>query len=345
MISPRAGLKSDLTVHTPRKPGACSSSVKRMLRKFYLDGFQKRILRGGRFDLLHIHCPFGGCEDWSDIRHDKLVVSWWRQHSLPDGSPSFGGIWGKEHLQRAAAVTVPYSFLYDRIREAVPGIKHLEVIPTGIDPARFEGFSTRAARGDSFNFCFARPIEPRWGPDRALEAFMRLAEGVPEARLVMLGEGEEKYVSGLKRLARSKGLHNRIHITGRVTEAEYLAVLRESQVFLHPFREEGFATGLLEAMAAGLPVVATASESIAEVVIDDATGLICPQDDIASLSKAMLEMVHNPVLRLKLGHNARELALKLYSFDMHAERMSGLYTEVVEGKLSSRALRKQAPGA
>jgi glycosyltransferase involved in cell wall biosynthesis len=209
--------------------------------------------------------------------------------------------------------------------------KHIEIIPTGVDVRKFEGFNPRSSRGDHFGFCFARPIHPNWGPDVAIDAFSRIANHVPHARLMLVGEGEEKYVSKLKKSVSRRGLYNRVHFAGRVTEAEYLAILKRSHVFVHPYRHEGYALGLLEAMAAGLPVLTCKGSGVADIIIEGTTGFTFPEEDDQLLAESMLELAKNPAQRLRMGRNARDMISKLYSFDLHAERMLGLYDEVQSG--------------
>ena len=106
----------------------------------------------------------------------------------------------------------------------------------------------------------------------------RAAATIHGAHLVVLGEGPERLE--LERLARQLGVP--VYLPGRVPDVA--AWLRRAALLVHPARWEGFGLALLEAMLAGLPVVATRVSSIPEIVADGETGLLVPPDDPAALA-------------------------------------------------------------
>jgi glycosyltransferase involved in cell wall biosynthesis len=127
-------------------------------------------------------------------------------------------------------------------------------------------------------------LEPQKGVDVAIEALTQ----VPNARLVVLGEGPER--TKLEALARDLGV--RVSLPGRVPDVA--AWLQRADVLVHPVRWEGFGLALLEAMLASLPVVATAVSSIPEIVTDGETGLLVPPDDPGALAGAINRVLEDP---------------------------------------------------
>ncbi len=331
VIATSGGTLSDIPIHTIGVNYSSTSATMKYYQQYQIQHFKKQITRKGKFDIVHIHCPFTGCEHWGGWVHPHTIISWWRSSVQIGENTVYSPKWTRENFEQAAAVSVPYAMMYEQIKSVVADSKHVELIPTGIDIKKFEGFDPRSSRREHFGFCFARPIHPNWGPDLAIDAFARIAEELPQAGLMLLGEGEEKYVALLKNRVSQKGLYNRVYFSGRVTEAEYLAILKKSHVFVHPYRVEGYALGLLEAMAAGLPAVITAGEEISDVIIEETTGLTFPAEDVEKMAEKMLYMAQNNVQRLQMGRNARDLVTSLYSFELHAERMIGLYNEVQSG--------------
>ncbi|HKC21784.1 MAG TPA: glycosyltransferase family 4 protein [Gaiellaceae bacterium] len=121
--------------------------------------------------------------------------------------------------------------------------------------------------------CVCR-LEPQKGVDVAIRAL----EQIPDAHLVVLGEGPQR--TELEQLA-----GERVHLLGRVPDVA--AWLRRAELLVHPVRWEGFGLALLEAMLASLPVVATRVSSIPEIVADGDTGLLVPPDDPSALATAV----------------------------------------------------------
>jgi glycosyltransferase involved in cell wall biosynthesis len=121
-------------------------------------------------------------------------------------------------------------------------------------------------------------LAPQKGVDVAIRALAELGGG---HTLVVLGEGPQR--AALERLAADLGV--RVHMPGRVPDVA--AWLRRADVYVQPSRWEGFGLGVLEAMHAGLPVVATAVSSLPELVVDGETGLLVPVDDPAALAAAL----------------------------------------------------------
>ncbi|MBT5424772.1 MAG: glycosyltransferase family 4 protein, partial [Bacteroidetes bacterium] len=120
------------------------------------------------------------------------------------------------------------------------------------------------------------------------------------------------------------------HFTGRVTDAEFDAVLKRSDVFLFPFRKNGFGLKLLGAMAAGLPIITSQEEGVSDLVIENVTGITVPRNDEIAFAAAMNRMAPDEGYRQRLGKNGKDLATKLYNFELHAERMLYLYKQIVE---------------
>ena len=128
--------------------------------------------------------------------------------------------------------------------------------------------------------CVSR-LEPQKGVDVAILAL----EQIPDAHLVVLGEGPQR--AELERLG-----GDRVHLLGRVPDVA--AWLRRAELLVHPVRWEGFGLALLEAMLASLPVVATRVSSIPEIVVEGETGLLVPPDDPSALAAAVNHVLAAP---------------------------------------------------
>ena len=127
------------------------------------------------------------------------------------------------------------------------------------------------------------------GIDVAIRALAALPD---DTVLVVLGEGPER--PALLRLAQELGVKPRVFLLGRVPDVA--AWLGRATVLVHPARWEGFGLGVLEAMLAGLPVVATNVSALPELVVEGGTGLLVPPDDVAALVRAVEQALERPEL-------------------------------------------------
>lgn len=147
------------------------------------------------------------------------------------------------------------------------------------------------------------------GFDILLRAFAGIAPRAPAWDLVIWGEGPERAPLGA--LARELGIADRVRFPGRT--ADPAAAYAGADVFALPSRTEAFPLALVEAMASGLPVIASALPSgPAEVVDDGVNGLLVQPDDAAALSDALEQLIADASLRVRLGSAARD-ATRRYS--------------------------------
>jgi glycosyltransferase involved in cell wall biosynthesis len=155
------------------------------------------------------------------------------------------------------------------------------------------------------------------GIDVAIRA---LAELPDDTVLVVLGEGPER--ATLLRLARDLGLESRAFLLGRVPDVA--AWLGRATVLVHPARWEGFGLGVLEAMLAGLPVVATNVSALPELIVDGETGVLVEPDDAAALARGIAHALDRP----ELGAGGLERARSEFSVGRMADRTAALYLKV-----------------
>jgi glycosyltransferase involved in cell wall biosynthesis len=155
------------------------------------------------------------------------------------------------------------------------------------------------------------------GVDVAIRAVPELPA---DTVLVVLGEGPER--PGLERLARELGVEQRVFLPGRVPDVA--AWLGRARVFVHPARWEGFGLGVLEAMLAGLPVVASNVSSLPELVADGETGLLVSPDDATALALGIADALERP----ELGSAGAARARAEFSVDRMADLTAALYADL-----------------
>jgi glycosyltransferase involved in cell wall biosynthesis len=161
-----------------------------------------------------------------------------------------------------------------------------------------------------------------------LDAAVMLKENMPSVSFLLVGDGALK--SLMEEKAHSLGLSDSVIFTGiRRDVPEILALL---DVFVLPSLWEGLPIALLEAMAAGLPVVATRVGGVPEVVVDGVTGLLVPPRDPEAFSKAILKLLQDPDLRQKMGQAGRERVMEHFSAERMVQDTEALYQQLLSEK-------------
>lgn len=210
-------------------------------------------------------------------------------------------------------------------------------IPNCVDPTftAAEDIPSDAASLRGYYGVFGEPLigfigrmEMIKGVDVLLNAFVRVAQAMPEVRLIMVGDG-----SGLERfklLTESLGIAEKVIWAGRKTREEVSRHFQILDVVAMPSRPglEGFGLSTAEAMACGRPVVASAVDALPEVVADGETGILVPPEDDLALATALLELLWKSELRAKMGTAGRHRVKELFSFDIFKHRILSLYGEV-----------------
>jgi glycosyltransferase involved in cell wall biosynthesis len=140
------------------------------------------------------------------------------------------------------------------------------------------------------------------GAQHAIRALPLVRQTVPEARLSIVGDGP--YRADLERLARSLGVADSVAFLGALPNAGKVAALNEAQVAVCPSPKEGWGLTVIEANACGTPVVASRSPGLTESVRDGETGILTPHGDHAALAAAVVRLLNDRALRLRMADAA-----------------------------------------
>jgi glycosyltransferase involved in cell wall biosynthesis len=234
-----------------------------------------------------------------------------------------GGAVERAAVRRAAAVVVLVPRTAELLREDGVAHEKVHVLPSGFDPALFEGPTEDR---------FPEVPRPRVGyvgrfaeqkrPDLLVQAFGRLSGGDRPATLVVVGDGPLRH--RVEAAVRRSPARDRITLRGFVPHAEVPAVLRSLDLLVLPSVYEEMGSVLAEAMACGLPVVASDVGGIPDVVQDGETGILVPPGDVEALSKALDGVLGDDELRSRLGATARRRSQR-YSWPGLAAHVEELY--------------------
>ncbi len=164
----------------------------------------------------------------------------------------------------------------------------------------------------------------RLAEQKGYDLLVRALPALPGATLVLVGEGPAR--GELERLAAELGVRERLRITGWTPDPR--SHLAAFDVFALPSRWEGLPLGILEAMHAGLPVVACDVGSVAEAVHDGETGFVVAPDDLDTLRERLRVLLADPQLARRLGERGRTLAAARFTDTAMARRYEALYREL-----------------
>lgn len=175
--------------------------------------------------------------------------------------------------------------------------------------------------------------------DLLLTSFTLVLQRYPSAKLVLVGDGPIR--QSIAQKVQKNGLQQSIIMTGAIAHADVPEMLSIADIAVVPSAPVPASRGgtgtplkLFEYMAAGKPIVATALNQAAEVIQDGHNGLLVEAGDIHGFAEAILTLLNNPAERGRLGQNARQQAINLYSWEEYTRRLEDIYLNVL-GKAPS----------
>lgn len=214
-----------------------------------------------------------------------------------------------------------------RVQEAHPELPPAEVCPLALLPERDRG----PVDGALVSSITPRTIviagrmnasERYKGHDELLEAWPTVLGRRPDARLALIGRGDD--AKRLEAKANGLGLAGSVRFTGFVTEATLDAMLARAGGFALPSRSEGFGLAYLRAMRAAVPCIAGADNAAREVVEDGVTGLLVPPSDREALAQAVIGLLGDSVRRRTMGEAGRARFEEQFTFDRFRERLDSV---------------------
>jgi phosphatidylinositol alpha-mannosyltransferase len=336
--------KSDLcpitTIGRPI-PLRVSGSVARITLSLRVAGKVRRLLDENDFDIVHVHEPFMPNLPITFLRYSTAVnVGTW--HAARESN--FFYVYGRRLIKRWQAK------LDGKIAVSQAAVKHINkyfpgyynIIPNGVD---IEHFEAEAAPLPEFtdgrrNVLFVGRPEKRKGLKYLVRAFVGVQRELPNTRLIVVGAGNfDRY----ERAVHQARLQN-VRFRANVPFAELPRYHHSSHVFCAPntgFESQGIV--LLEAMAAGMPIVASNIDGFAGVVTHGVEGLLVRPEDPQALADALIELLRDPERCRAMAARGRERS-HFYSWDRVGQQVLSYYERLIyERKLIERGAAASAP--
>jgi glycosyltransferase involved in cell wall biosynthesis len=219
-------------------------------------------------------------------------------------------------------------FVLDKV--GIPWEK-VVVIPNGVDIAHWERLPDRRKAREALGLPLDGTLVgviARLDPVKRLDVLLRALAALEGVSAVVVGYGPQE--DRLKSLAEELGIEGRVRFAGHQRDVRpWLAAL---DVFVLSSDWEGMSNALLEAMAARLPVVATATGGTPDVVLDGKTGFLVPPGDPPALARALGRLLADPGLRERMGRAGRHRVGESFSVDLMVERTESLYENLRAGQ-------------
>ena len=263
-------------------------------------------------DVLHVITPDPSAMVMIRAAHAAGIPVIYQEAGIPFHPPNFERYYEQftSVLPFCSEIAALSPRLAAHCEEQLPYTKPLTVLPLMYDELH-NGNGTHPKARDAITFGFAGRIEKLKGPMILMEAFGRAHPRCPNIHLKVAGEGSQR--DQLARRARSLKISDSYDYYGLYTKlTERAAFMRSLDVFVMPSFTEGTPNSIIEAMANGLPIIASEVGGIPDM-IDSESGILVPPGDADALSRAIMRLAEDDSLRIRMGKAARERYQKLFS--------------------------------
>jgi glycosyltransferase involved in cell wall biosynthesis len=283
----------------------------------------RQLVTVGRFDIVHTHLF------WADVLGvtaarlagcGRIIVS---RRALHDWAhprnPIFHGLEQVTNLFANELIANCQAVLDDVAahERLLPSIR--TVVYNGVDVRHYQFGQPGLER--ALRLVTVGALAPRKGQEYAIEALAILAGSGLEASLTLVGAGPDDAM--LRRRASQAGVRDRVTFVGEQSDPRpYLA---KADIFVLPSRQEGFSNALLEAMASGLPVIATDVGGNAEAIVDGEGGRIVPPQQPRAIASAIAELAPNRPRMAEMGRANRQRVADVFSLEASARHLAEWY--------------------
>jgi phosphatidyl-myo-inositol dimannoside synthase len=331
---------------------------------FGRNAVKKLIELGNDFDVVHIQCPFTSMSEKNIKKIKSPIVitmhgTWQGERKSLSGEPinnlKLGDLalyltWPfmekyEKIILKNSNIVIPVSkYCYEELTNyKISKIKinnKFVIIPNGVDTQAYKPCETSHkllrekygfAMDDMVILSVAR-LAARKGFKDLLQAFSIVKSKIESAKLVIIGSGPLENV--LKRMALQLGISNEVCFAKGLTTEELKIHYAGANLFTLPSYYEGQGIVYLEAMASGIPIVATNCSAIPETVRNNENGILIKPHASKELAEAILDLLRNGEMRKEMGIKGREIALKEYDWGIIVKRIEALYIDLAKKQKS-----------
>ncbi|MFM7182751.1 MAG: glycosyltransferase [Verrucomicrobiales bacterium] len=299
-------------------------------------GVLDAILKRRHADLLHVYFGHTGVHLLPFIQRwpRPSVVSFHGMDVQPRGDQP-GYVERLSTLLREVPLALARSqSLLDRLIELGCPPENVRLNRTGIPMDKFPVVRREVPADGAWHLVQACRLIEKKGLPVTLEAFAGFAARYPKARLTLAGDGPLE--ARLRARAGEMGIADRVEFRGFLGESDLCRLYHEAHIFIHPSQmtadqnQEGIPNAMLEAMATGLPVLATLHGGIPEAVENGITGLLVPERDADGLRDHLLALAAEPARWIAMGEAAATSVRAEFEASAAIRRLEAVYDEAIE---------------
>lgn len=290
------------------------------------------------FDILHTHVPTPWSADWSRIianRKNKPLVVTYHNDIIGNGPANYiANFYNKTALKKLLKsadriiITQPNYLNYSPY--LLDYKDKVEVIPNGVDVDKFKPASVEKENNTLFFLSLLDEFHAYKGLDYLLEAVKIVKKSIPTVKLVVGGKGV--LMDHYMKKTESMGLSANVEFHGFVPDEQMAEYYSRANIFVLPSissLQEGFGIVALEALACETPVITTDIVGVSSDLKEENAGLIVAPKNSEELADAIIQLLENEELRMKMGVNGRNLVKASYTWKGIAQKMEKVYYELV----------------
>jgi len=287
-----------------------------------------------------------------DLLHAHYASGYGTLGRLGDFHPYMLSVWGSDiydfpnksaihrkllvsNLTTADLVCSTSRDMSGKISQLCPQLIDSTLTSFGVDTRVFTSKKLLPVESDHITVGTVKALAHTYGIDILIEAFAKVRGELftvnpglaNKVRLLIVGGGPDQ--EALEVHAKKMGIDEVTTFVGQVDHDDVPDYLRQLDVYIAMSRQESFGVAILEASACARPVVVSDVGGLPEVVVDGETGFIVPSEDVAAAAKAILCLVFDPSLRIRMGQAGRKFVQKHYDWNNSVIDMEAVYAEVL----------------
>lgn len=318
-----------ISQHPPCDPFSPSVKVHQfpfrgVLGYFLMAQAVKKLLNQLKPDIVNAHYASGYATTARLANVRPFVLSVWGSdvYDFPYKSPLHKWLVRKNILAADTIASTSYC-MAKQTRSLAPELGDIPITPFGVDMSSYANIKPVVPNNEHLTIGTVKTMADKYGIDTLIHAFAILKEKLnhtdqqlaKKTRLRLVGNGPQS--EELKQLTAKLGLESSVDFVGRVPHQEVPNELAKLDIYVALSRldSESFGVAIIEAGAAGRPVVVSDAGGLPEVTLDGVTGLVVPRENPQAAADAIEKLVLNPQLRLQMGHAGKEHVSTTYSWD------------------------------
>lgn len=299
----------------------------------------RKLLHDIKPDIVNAHYASGYGTTARLVGYHPWILSVWGSdiYDFPLKSPLHKWL-VRKNLYAADKIASTSHCMAEQTRMIAPEIKEISITPFGVDLKDYQKLRPLSIDDNSHLVIgTVKAMKPKYGIDTLLEAYAILVEtiknksnkNIPKLELRLVGGGEQ--LDELVILAKKLGIADSVKFVGQVPHSDVPNELAKMDIYVALSRldSESFGVAIIEAGAAGRPVVVSDVGGLPEVTIHNKTGIVVARENPAAAAAAMEKLILNPILRQDMGLAGRKHVAENYSWDVCIKTMLELYSDII----------------